>query len=716
VQEKYSEWLVGDSLQLLRLVGAPGIGKTMLSSFLVDELERKARTTPRMTFAYYFCDNKDDKRKTATAIIRGLLVQLLQQHPGLFKYIQPKYNMIGDDLFIDFDALWLILVLIIKDFGGGELYLLMDALDECEKKSRQAFLNKLANLSDENLNVKVLITCRPEPEIEDIFRGKKGSLYIHLDNINTDLSRFIDVKVKELVDRKGWKTKEEQTIKEALQKNADGTFLWVSLVLEDISTVIHIPSIKHKLRTLPSSLLEVYTRIMSTIDNADVTVAKVAKLMLQIIVAARRPLTVSELAMAYVLAPSSPEKWDGKKIPSLEYLEDFRDSFKCCGLLIYHDEATDTINLIHQSAKDYLLDQYLKDPKENPQDDAALASRLNLLILEICCIYLGMQDFDYLSKCMVFKNEWAIDWEPQWWEIDVPPVFLSYAGWGWEFHAIQAESIAVQELERIEKCLKRPTLLNSWLRRTAFYGKEDIAKWLLASGADVNAGDFRGWTPLQIAARNGHRKMVIKLIEAQANVNASAADVGGRTALQAAAGEGHAEIVADLLKAKADVNAAAADIDGRTALQAAAEGGHLEVVVQLLRAGADVNAPAAGFQGWTALLAAAGGEYEVAQKSQPVVEKRHEAVVSELLDAGADPNIASSEGWTALHAAAERGSLPMVTQMLSCKTIKVNNEAIFKGTPRLAAQVRGHQTVISELVMAGAKGDYSQIEIDFDAK
>jgi ankyrin repeat protein len=687
----------------------------MLSSFLVDEIERKASTTPGMTFAYYFCDNKDAKRKTATAIIRGLLVQLLQQHPGLFKHIQPKYDRMGEDLFVDFDALWLILKdLIIKDFGGMELYLLIDALDECEKTSRQAFLENLANLSDKNLNVKVLITCRPEPEIEDTFRGKKGSLYIHLDHINTDLSRFIEVRVKELVDRKGWKAKEERTIKEALKKNAEGTFLWVSLVLEDISTVIHIPSINDKLRTLPSSLLEVYTRITSTIDDAD---AKVAKLILQIIVAARRPLTVPELATAYILAPSSPEKWGDKSIPSCEYLEDFRDSFKCCGLLVYHDEATDTINLIHQSAKDYLLDKYLKDTEKESQNDAGLASRLNLLILEICCIYLSMEDLNYLSKRMVFKREWGIDWELEWWETDTPPVFLSYAGWGWEGHAIEAENIAIQELRQLTIFLrKRQALLDSWLRRAAFCGKEDIANWLLASGANVNAGDFRGWTPLQLAARNGHRKMVINLIEAQANVNASAAGIGGRTALQAAAGEGHGEIVADLLKAEADVNAAAADIDGRTALQAAAEGGHLEIVVQLLKAGADVNAPAAGFQGWTALLAAAGGEYEVAQKPQPIIEERHEAVVSKLLDAGADPNIAGSEGWTALHAAAERGSLPMVTRMLSCNTIEVNKEAMFKGTAQLTAQVRGHQTVLSELAKADARGRYSRSEIDFDAR
>jgi hypothetical protein len=59
VQTEYIAWLVGNNTQLLRLVGAPGIGKTMISSFLVGELEERAKKSPKMTFSYYFCDNKN---------------------------------------------------------------------------------------------------------------------------------------------------------------------------------------------------------------------------------------------------------------------------------------------------------------------------------------------------------------------------------------------------------------------------------------------------------------------------------------------------------------------------------------------------------------------------------------------------------------------------------------------------------------------------------
>jgi len=42
---EYRSWLSNPDIQLLRLVGEPGIGKSMISSFLVEELEKKCKET-----------------------------------------------------------------------------------------------------------------------------------------------------------------------------------------------------------------------------------------------------------------------------------------------------------------------------------------------------------------------------------------------------------------------------------------------------------------------------------------------------------------------------------------------------------------------------------------------------------------------------------------------------------------------------------------------
>ena len=68
--ELYNSWLHSHS-QLLWISGGPGKGKTMLSIFLAEELERSAKQN--VLFLQYFCDNKDEKRKTAVTVVRGLI-------------------------------------------------------------------------------------------------------------------------------------------------------------------------------------------------------------------------------------------------------------------------------------------------------------------------------------------------------------------------------------------------------------------------------------------------------------------------------------------------------------------------------------------------------------------------------------------------------------------------------------------------------------------
>jgi hypothetical protein len=293
VQEQYTAWLVEKKAQLLRLVGGPGIGKTMISTFLVKELEERARMSPAVTFAYYFCDNKDEKRNTATAIVRGLLLQLIRQQHNLLRYIQPDFNQMKNGLFDNLDALWRILLKILGDLEAGEIYLLVDALDECTNPTREILLRSLADLFNSSqtggiVNVKLLITCRPEVDIESELSDIGGYLRVDSAKINSDLSKFIEVRVNDLSRKKNYSDDLKKIVKEALTTKAEGTFLWVSLVQVDLEKTRSKHQVKEKLKKLPRNLNDVYDRILKQTETDDI---EAAQFILRCMAVARRPLT-----------------------------------------------------------------------------------------------------------------------------------------------------------------------------------------------------------------------------------------------------------------------------------------------------------------------------------------------------------------------------------------------------------------------------------------
>ena len=88
------------------------------------------------------------------------------------------------------------------------------------------------------------------------------------------------------------------------------------------------------------------------------------------------------------------------------------------------------------------------------------------------------------------------------------------------------------------------------LFRATIEGNTDMVKSLLSSpGADVNATDERGNTPLLEAARYGHEDICRVLIAAGADIKAK--DKDGKTALMLAVQNNHDDVVRVLKQAGA---------------------------------------------------------------------------------------------------------------------------------------------------------------------
>jgi ankyrin repeat protein len=116
----------------------------------------------------------------------------------------------------------------------------------------------------------------------------------------------------------------------------------------------------------------------------------------------------------------------------------------------------------------------------------------------------------------------------------------------------------------------------------------EIAAALIQAGAEINAQDPYGVTPLLFAAISGSPETIRMLLKSGANVKAK--DVDGRTALietLTTENELPPETIEELIQAGSEVNVRI--YGGLTPLMIAAAG-NLRILQAIIRAGADLNA------------------------------------------------------------------------------------------------------------------------------
>ena len=143
----------------------------------------------------------------------------------------------------------------------------------------------------------------------------------------------------------------------------------------------------------------------------------------------------------------------------------------------------------------------------------------------------------------------------------------------------------------------------------AYWDALEVVDLLVTAGADINGADDHGVTPLERAAENASLAMVEALLGAGADPDL--AQTSGLTPLMTAARTGNAAIVQALIARGASVNAATTETRS-TALMWAVDEPHPEIVRVLLDAGADPHVSTTN--GFTPLLYAAGnGDIETAR-------------------------------------------------------------------------------------------------------
>ncbi|KAH7124341.1 ankyrin repeat-containing domain protein [Dactylonectria macrodidyma] len=536
----------------------------------------------------------------------------------------------------------------------------------------------------------------------------KGESQAEISKIAREIDVYIKDRVSLIQASLDLNPDEEQLLLQELRRIPNQTYLWVYLTLELIESDISIDKTKIRKITssLPRTVDDAYERILAKSINSEE-----AKKLLHIVVAAARPLTLAEMDLALALQENHRSYKDLDGRPEARFGRYVRD---LCGLFVtitdskiylLHQTAKEFLVPKHDPDPRGDHDNQLiwKSSLQPPES--------HRILFQICIWHLLFTEFEthpldenldgkashYLRDHVLLDysaTNWAAHFRASGIEDNAVIATLlricdarsgccmtwfriywasTHTGFPQDFTTLMIASyfgleqiVKLQlriddvEVDSRDGTYQRSAL--SWASENGFDGVvkllikgpnirfKDIAKLSFWKGAEVDARDRYGRTPLSYAAWNGHMAVVQLLVKAGARVD-SKDEIGG-TPISYALCSGQGAVASRLMKG-AQVDSV--DKISQELLLSAAEKGHEAIVKRLLDNGAATEV--VDSTGRTPLSYAADGG--------------HVAVARLLLDKGACVNTNETGGRTPLTRAIDNGSADIIEILLKNRA-KVN--------------------------------------------
>ncbi|KAM7202678.1 hypothetical protein V8F33_002604 [Rhypophila sp. PSN 637] len=316
-QQEYHEWLMNSYQEsrcgIIWLRGKPGAGK---STLMYEAVRRAAAEQDgKNDIATFFFNAKGtDLEHSAEGLFRSLLHQLLPRHPLHLRQLVELLSTKQEDpdygrrcsLFTEPELRDMLSSLLSAD-TGRRTYIFIDALDECATDSIRPLAYFWREMTNSIVHLSVCISSRHYP-----FINLTDCPEITVDTHNHgDILRYVDQRLNLGISDT---EPEKQIIKDKVLEKADGVFLWVSLVVDDVlqkrDEGKSLRYLLEELDHIPGELEDLYSKILSTVPQS---CCKKTRRLFQWAVLATRPLRLYEWehVLGFLVEPPSSLKAGG---------------------------------------------------------------------------------------------------------------------------------------------------------------------------------------------------------------------------------------------------------------------------------------------------------------------------------------------------------------------------------------------------------------------
>lgn len=397
--EKFKQWQTENN-GLLLVSADPGCGKSVLARYLVEDV--LPSDDPAATVCYFFFKDNSEQASLPNALC-ALLHRIFHENSSLADHCERQIKAAGSNLHSDSTSLWAIFETAVSHQDVGQVICVLDALDECDPSGCRTLLRLLkgsmlsSTSSIRQGRIKFLITTRGYPEILDEFQDFESAC-IHLSGDSTgekqqiqrEINLVVDHRLAKLSAKKRLSPDRRTWIREALRypESEQRTYLWVSLVFDVLDRNFNDTQAgwEKLIKNPPTTVFRAYEKLLERVDPEDM---ERVKILFDLIIAAKRPLTLSEVNIAIHVRDRIGAYSEAEL--DLAPNENFRKwLIHTCGFFV--TEYADRVFFIHQTAKEFLLQDAAKG-EPNVWRNSVTMSQAHRSMAESCIAYLSMKVF-----------------------------------------------------------------------------------------------------------------------------------------------------------------------------------------------------------------------------------------------------------------------------------------------------------------------------------
>ncbi|PMD59680.1 uncharacterized protein K444DRAFT_529781, partial [Hyaloscypha bicolor E] len=256
---EYVDWKSGRS-RFIWLHGIPGAGKTVLHSFIAEDVKRHCRGIEGSSCAFYYCYFARNQGET-THFLRWVISELCRKIGGIPARIHTQYKA-GLGHLVE-GTLLSMLEAAAENFS--RVYITIDALDESANREHLLkLLHKIVRHTKLG-NIQLLATSRKELDIESALSPIATGLSLSNPYVDKDITTYVKGRLREDPKFGRWPESLKSETEAALVKGAKGMFRWAFCQLDILKRLHTLPEIRLALTQLPKTLDETYERILCNI-------------------------------------------------------------------------------------------------------------------------------------------------------------------------------------------------------------------------------------------------------------------------------------------------------------------------------------------------------------------------------------------------------------------------------------------------------------------